>query len=283
MHQHLATHRGHSGEVGDSFPFNQFEGPRRIPLVGQHQFGARDRGGMQQAVVGRDVEERRRSHEYVLLVRIRWRRCIFTGFSTSFCFCSCRDARHEREIEQVMHRTAVCELCSLGEPGRAGGVEDARIVIRVDVSSGESRWRRCRVDDIVPVIGALREAALGADGDEVHCMPFAQLRENRNDSLEAFAVGDEHLRGRIGKSIFHLIGGPPGIHPDTGGADRHDGPVSKHPFGIVTHRQRDTIARANAVHIAQMMCKGTDDGIRLGVRVALVFEHDVVAVAVASR
>ena len=88
---------------------------------------------------------------------------------------------------------------------------------------------------------------------------------------------------RVGQAVLHLGRRPPGVEADDGGADRRDRPVADDPLGVVAHRQRDAVARAHAVDVAEVVGERPHLGVDLGVGVALVLVHEVVAVAEQRR
>ncbi len=193
VHQQFATHRRHAGEVRDTLALDQLEGPTRIPLVGEHDARTRNGGRVEQTVVGRHVEQRRRRHEDVLLRLTVGTHCR-RRHDAGLCGGETGDRGHERKVQQIVHRPAMGELCALGEPRGAGRVEDAGIVVGIDVDRrqfGRSvRW----VDDILPSVGVVGELTVEAHGHQVQRCLGAQCIENGKHTGDALAVGDEHLR-----------------------------------------------------------------------------------------
>ena len=106
---------------------------------------------------------------------------------------------------------------------------------------------------------------------------IGRIRSTRSPSAMT-TFGAESARPYFISSVVHHA-----FMPTTRRADRHDRPVAEHPFGVVAHRDRHAVARTDAVDIAQVMRERADDGIGLGVRVALVLVDDVVAVTERRR
>ncbi len=75
--------------------------------------------------------------------------------------------RHEREVQQVVDRPAMGELGALREPGGAGRVEDAGIVVGIDVDRGQCRRCVAGIDHVLPACGVGGELSVVADRDDV--------------------------------------------------------------------------------------------------------------------
>ncbi len=233
---------------------------------------------MEQAVVGGHVEQRCGRHEHVLL-GFGGRRRGDTGLGG----CGGADRSHEGEVEQVVDRAAMRQLGAFREPRRSRRVEDACIVVGIDVGIRQRRRRGARVDHVRPAHSIGREVAVIPHGDHVQRSPLvtmAKVVEDRRDPLDPLAVADQDLRARVGEAIAHLLGGPPRVHPDTRRTDGDDRPVREHPFGIVAHRDRDPVTVLHAEVVDEVSGQRLDDRIGLGVGEAFVLEHHVVLVAV---
>ena len=146
--EQLTAHRGHTGEGRDLLALDQLKGPTRVPLVHQHELGTEERERMQHTVVGGDVEQRRGNH------RRRWH--LLRRLDLDRTGLGHRSSRGtgggvgERHVHQVVHRTAVGELGALREAGGARGVEDAHVLVGIDLDGGEFGGRAVGVDDIGP-------------------------------------------------------------------------------------------------------------------------------------
>ncbi len=236
---------------------------------------------MQQTVAGRHVEQRRRRHEHVL--RGRCGR-VGVGFEVAggdgLGLGRGDAARHEREVEDVVHRPTVGELGALREAGGARGVEDGGVVVGVDGGVGQGGRGGGTVHHVGPAHGVGRQGAVGAHGDDVQRATGAHVVEHLLEALEALVVGDEHLGAAVGEAVLHLGGGPPGIHAHHGRADRHGCPVGRDPLGIVAHGDGHAVALDHAVGVAQQMGQRPYVGVDLGIGVVLVLVHHVRLVAV---
>ena len=104
-----------------------------------------------------------------------------------------------------------------------------------------------------------------------------------DDALEALVVGDQDLRLRVTECVLHLQAGPPSVHPDYGGAERHGSPVADHPLRIVAHRQRNPVAATDAHVVVQIAGERPHLGMDVGERVALVLVDHVDLVALQRR
>ncbi len=105
----------------------------------------------------------------------------------------------------------------------------------------------------------------------------AETREAR----PPFAVRKEQLRARQVEAVADLVLGPPAVHRDHDGAERHRGPVGQDPLGRIGGEDGDVIAGADAVAVAECGGDGGDVPEMLAIAPApAVGEDDVGLVAV---
>ena len=122
MRNQFSTHRGHAGECGDAFAFNEFKGATWVPFVGEHDFSADQRAWLQEAVVRRNVEQRCWRHIHRLTSRIGEIAHLFAlNIACSLCFClsSSGSQAHEDKIHDIVYRASVGELGALRETSRS--------------------------------------------------------------------------------------------------------------------------------------------------------------------
>jgi hypothetical protein len=72
-----------------------------------------------------------------------------------------------------------------------------------------------------------------------------------SDSVEALTVGDQHSWFRIFDAVENFVAYPPAVHAYGDGAEADGGPEGDDPFGAVRGQNRDTVARFDAVSLAQ--------------------------------
>ena len=172
--------------------------------------------------------------------------------------------------------------------GRSARVHDGcRIVGLGDRRRLELQWRTIQVafDDLMkphgrcverPVLVLERVGCLAVDDDGVD----VELAQGRLRRVEARNVGDHELGARVLEAVLELLAHPPAIQWHAHGTDRSDGNEADAPFGIVTRRDRDTIASLDRVAIQQ--CESQRIGLLLNLReresLALVHEELLVGI-----
>ena len=172
----------------------------------------------------------------------------------------------EHHVEEVGHAAPVGQLGALREAGRAGGVEDAGVIVRIDLGV---RHGAARGDDLGP--GGIAFGRGRADGDQGHA--FDHFRP-LGDARHALRIDEGHLGLGVLEAVGHFLGGPPGVHPDDGDADGDAGPVDQHPLREVAHGNGDAVAALNASGQKPVGDAG-HPLVRLGVGDALVLVDDV--------
>ena len=167
-----------------------------VPLVGQYDFGAGDRGRVQQAVAGGDVEQGSGCHED------RLRRRSGSGFGaglTSPAAIALALAEGAVVAPMVMMLKMLStdprwvSCAPFGKPGGAGRVEDGGVVVRVDFGVGH-------LGELRIVAGHLRRPSVIAPSASprslrtaMMCIGASALGMSQH-ALEALVVGNEHLR-----------------------------------------------------------------------------------------
>ena len=71
------------------------------------------------------------------------------------------------------------------------------------------------------------------------------------DAVEALGVGDEQLGVGVVERVADLVARPPAVHADRDRAEAHGRPEGDDPLGRVRAEDRDPVARADAVAVAQ--------------------------------
>ena len=134
-------------------------------------------------------------------------------------------------------------------------------------SSGPSRPGRSRVERTL-----MRASGRSARS----CSRTGRMRSTRSSSAIT-TFGAESLRPYSSSVVVHQA-----FMPTTAAPRPEDRPVRDDPLGVVAHGDGDPVARADAVHVAQVVGERADLRVDLGVGVALVLEHDVGHVAAAG-
>ncbi len=77
-------------------------------------------------------------------------------------------------------------------------------------------------------------------------LDVGQFRHYGADPLPPLGVADQHAAARMGEPVAQLGIGPPAVERHDDRAETGRGEESDRPFGQVAHRQRDTVAAADA-------------------------------------
>ena len=83
------------------------------------------------------------------------------------------------------------ELRPLREAGGSRGVEDARIVVGIDVDGRQLGRRGCRVDHVIPTFGVIGQFTVVANRHQCQRSVGAQFVEHGEHPLDTFAVRDQ--------------------------------------------------------------------------------------------
>ena len=174
------------------------------------------------------------------------------------------------------HRTALGQHGPLGRTGRAGGVENGKIAVRIDLDRRRG-LAGPGSDHGVETVGRMTDLAAPGDQGQAH---RAGMRTN---ALDLARPGDNDLRAAIVQREPHLLAGPPAIHRHHDRSRSNNAQESRHPFRRIAHRQGDTRARRHAVPVDQRIGKGHRAASQFGIAPALILEHDRRGVAVLHR
>ncbi len=262
--QQVPTHGRDADERRHAFAFDQLEGAVRIPPVGHHEFRSADERAEHHRHQPGDVEQRDRQHHRALgLVGIGLRR-----------LPHCVDGRAGGERHQRTEHRPVGGDSSLRITGRAGGVQDRGVVVRVDVDVGQC----CAVgQQILQRNHAERVVRSGfgvfADG---HHRGGDRARIGGSQPVEPVGVGDDDLRAGVVEGEHDLSGLPPRVHRNRHRSDGGDRGERGDPFRVVAHRDRDAIAVGDAELVDEGVTDPTDQLQHLWHRPAFVLEHDEV-------
>ena len=140
---------------------------------------------------------------------------------------------------------------ALGMAGRTRGVEDGRIILRVDLDFGQGS---AEGQTIVEMSCRSRQIPVGPNDQGSN----AQLDQARPGDFQAFEVGDQDNGSGVLQPICQFLGFPPGVHGDRDRPDGGDGRKGDDPFRIIAHRDRHSVAGSDRVLIHQQGAEGID-------------------------
>ena len=152
-------------------------------------------------------------------------------------------------------------------PGGTGRVQDHREIVRHDV--GRRQRRLALGDQGREIPGPLISLATPHDDDAAEPESRNRIRE----AVEALRVGNEYLAARVPQAELQFAPRPPRVERDGHGADRHGGPERDAPFGVVAHRDRDTVALRHPAVPYEMLGQQGNAPEMLGIAQSLVLVH----------
>ena len=260
MVDHAVQHGLGDAPAGAAFLLDHPGGGQRVELADEpHRSGTRrherDRAGVQARYV-----EQRAGHELTRRERVGGRRSLHEAAR------AVEEGHREQRADVAVrvHR-------ALRAAGRARRVQDERGVVVVDVGLGQLRVG-VRVPERV-------EPALHLDDGHAGIGAF--------EAREPARVGDEQLRIAVADAVADLGAGRPPVESDRDRTEADRRPERDDPLGRVGAEDRDAIAAADAVVVAQHGRGRCDEPLVLGEREpspgVAVGEREVFGVAEATR
>ena len=157
----------------------------------------------------------------------------------------------ESQVQHVVYTTAVGQLRALGKPGCARGVEDAYVIVGMDLGRRKLIGRARHDHAVRPARGVVGQFTLAAHRNNVQRSFGSNRREHLQCPFEAFVIGDQHPGTRILEGVFEFGRSPPGVDADDGSADHHRRPIGDRPLRIVAHGDRHPVVGTDTVLMDQ--------------------------------
>ena len=230
---------------------------------------------MHNAVTCSHMEQRRRCHKRCRHICWSLSRACHISCGYGFLFGKCCCSRHCGNVQDVVHRSTVSELCTFGKPSCSRGIKNCRVIIGINLHCGQ-HTRICQCHHFAPRHRPIR-STITTHSNHLERSSVGGLGK----SLKAFIVCNEHCRLTVVEGVLHFARRPPCIHTHSSSTEGHCCPIRNNPFGVVTHRDCYTCARAHT-HTVKVGRQFAHLGMYIGIGITLVFIDQVVLLSVAS-